>query len=369
MRICYLINGLNGGGAAAPIPALFRCMTELGHQVELLALLPQDQRACKVLDAAGIPYEILGRDERDILGSGRKLLERLRQMQPDLLWTSLTRATLFGQLAGARLGIPVVSWQHNAFLKPGNRRLLRLTRRLSRRWVADSETVKDFSVKVLGLRPDDIDVWQLFIAPEGRPISTPWTGEGPFRVGSLGRLHPNKRYDSLIDAAAIIARRSPEISGEIEFVVAGEGAEREQLESRVADHGLQNVKLIGFDDDPASFLASLHAYVQTSRNEGLCIAAHEAMHAGLPVVATRVGELPRSIIDGETGLLCSVGDAECLAEAILSLARDPARAAQMGEASRRRIAELFSEERFRSCGKAALTAIERELAGSLSERE
>src|SRR3546814_8837707 len=65
--------------------------------------------------------------------------------------------------------------------------------------------------------------------------------------------------------------------------------------------GLENVRFVGFTDDAPAFLAGLHAYVQPSHHEGLCIAAHEAMLAALPVVGTAVGELPRSLGDGSLG--------------------------------------------------------------------
>jgi len=69
-------------------------------------------------------------------------------------------------------------------------------------------------------------------------------------------------------------------------------AQRAALEGAIASHGLDNVRLAGFTDRPREVLAGLHLYIQPSRSEGLCIAAHEAMQAGLPTVVSAVGESP-----------------------------------------------------------------------------
>ena len=311
------------------------------------------------LDRAGIPYRIIGAGPQEYLRPAFRLIRLLRAQKPDLLWTSLTRATVYGQLAGALLGIPVVSWQHNAFLKPADRRLLRLTKKLTLRWVADSEAVTRFAVRELGLKREDIDIWPLFMTgPEVSPAPR-WDGAGRFRIGSLGRLHRNKGYDLLIEAVALFRDRNPELRARAEFVIAGVGPEKETLAALAATRGVENFEFAGYREDAQDFLAGLHAYIQPSRNEGLCIAAHEAMQAGLPVVTTPVGEMQHSNVDGETGFLCPVGDAAKLAEAIENLVRNPDRAARMGAAAGRRVNERFSGRRFEENGRAALRVVER----------
>ncbi len=108
---------------------------------------------------------------------------------------------------------------------------------------------------------------------------------------------------------------------------------------------------------PGAFLASLHGYAQTSLKEGFCIAAHEGMQAGLPIITTRVGELVRSVSPGQTGWLCDVGDVEAIAQAVLAFARNPPHAAAMGRAAREQVLERYSLERFRSVGVRLLEEI------------
>ena len=357
MRIYYLVNGFNGGGAALPIPDLVGLMRDCGHEVSVHGLMLQDGKACARLEKAGVVPEILGRGKWDIQ-SFTNLLRSLRQESPDILWTSLTRATLFGQLAGRMLGIPVVSWQHSAFLKPANRFLLRRTKNLSSHWVTDSENVREFAIRELGIDGEKISIWPMFHTLPGFPASRPWPGAGPIRVGSLGRLHSNKRFDCLVQVAGKIQAAKPEVSSRIEFSIGGTGPELDRLRSLAGALGVKNVHFIGYVDNPANFLKDLHIYMQTSHHEGLCIAAHEAMQAALPVIATRVGQLRHSIIEGETGMLCEVGDVDALADAVIALACDPGKAHIMGLAARERVNSLFGPEQFQQSGRRLLGVLE-----------
>ncbi len=364
MRIHYLINGFNGGGAALPIPDLVGLMRRRGHEVKVFGLMLQDGKARSKLEKAEIDYEVLGRGKGDLLGSWTRLIKCLRRDSPDLIWTSLTRATLFGQAAGKMLGIPVVSWQHSAFLKRSNLFLLRCTKSLSWRWVTDSENVREFTIKTLGIRPDQVSIWPMFQVLPDAPVARAWSGDGPMRIGSLGRLHANKKYDCLVRVAARLQKTRPELAGRIEFVVGGVGPERGNLEALIEKLGVRNFSLVGYIDSPPDFLKELHIYIQTSHHEGLCIAAHEAMQAALPVIATRVGQLRHSIIDGETGLLCEVGDVSALAASVESLVQNPAMAHAMGVAAHRRVTSLFSPAAFRESGDELLHHLESGLSAT-----
>jgi glycosyltransferase involved in cell wall biosynthesis len=358
VRICYLINGLNGGGASFPMIDVIQLMRSRGHQVKVLALMKQDGRAIERLEQAGIEFRIIGGGLRDVIGSGSRLVADLRRERPDVLWTSLARATIFGQLAAALFGIPVVSWQHSDYLKPAKRAILRRTGRLTQRWVADSEAVRRFTEIELGVPADRIDIWPLFAADPDAPQAGAWNGDGPFRIGTLGRLHYNKQYDVLIRAAARLRELDPALAQRVELVFGGDGPEAEPLRTLGAELGI--VDTLRFDGfvSPGPFLAGLHCYIQTSRKEGLCVAAHEAMQAGLPVISTSVGEIAHSVLPGETGWLTEVGDVEALAQAMLAAARDPQRTAQMGIASRERVLQRFGRERQHNAGNAILSRIE-----------
>ncbi|MBJ6123502.1 glycosyltransferase [Sphingomonas sp. BT553] len=349
MRIAYVINSVEGGGAASPVPAVLGVLRDGGAEVAVFALTGRDRRGEVAMRAAGFDVHVRDGGETDHVVALRWLDATLRGWRPTHLWTSLTRATLLGQIVGARRRWPVVSWQHAAFLKPANEFLLRRMQRLSRLWVGDSTAVTRLTAERLRVPPDRLVQWSIFRADPAARRASPWQPGQPVRIGSLGRLHRVKGYDVLIEALALI-----DTTTLYEMVIAGDGAERAALEARAHSLGIGTLRFAGYAAVPADFLAGCHLYVQPSRSEGLCVAAHEAMQAGLPVVASAVGELPDSIVAGETGATVPPGDPVALAAALSAMLADPARLASMGEAARARILDRFAPDRFIASGRAIL---------------
>jgi glycosyltransferase involved in cell wall biosynthesis len=350
MRVAYVINSLEGGGAALPVPAVARVLTEHGARVEVFALTRRDGRAAVAMTAAGLRVRIRDGGEKDHVAALAWLDRELAAWRPDLIWTSLTRATLLGQLVGRRRGAPVVSWQHAAYLKPGNRLLLRATQGLSSLWVGDSQCVAALTAERLAIPPERLAVWPLFAADVDAPQAVPWRPGESVRLGTLGRLHPVKGHDVLL--AALIRMRAKGFCPLVPFEVsiAGAGGQRAALQAAIDAAGLHNVRLTGFAERPRDYLAGLHLYLQPSRSEGLCIAVHEAMQAGLPTLVSAVGELPYSVRDGETGLVVPPDDPEALAQALVWLLSHPERLAGMGAAAHARVLARFGAAAFARAG-------------------
>jgi glycosyltransferase involved in cell wall biosynthesis len=349
MRVVYVINSLEGGGAASPVPAVARVLQSQGCEVEILALTPRDLRGLPAIRDAGLRVTIRDGGRHDHFAALRWLDRRVMQTQPDLIWTSLTRATLLGQIVGQRHAIDVVSWQHSARLKRVNAWLLKARQAHSLLWVADSDDVAALTHRRLGIERDRIAVWPLFSADDHAPRGTPWRPGQPIRIGSLGRLHPNKGYDVLIAALARLRADGFTPPAPIEIAIAGDGALHDALMRDALAAGLDNLRFIGFAE-PRGFLAGLNLYVQPSRKEGLCIAAHEAMQAGLPVIASAVGQMPHSIIDGVTGRVVPPADSAALAGALAEMVRSPDRLAEMGGRARTRVLDLFGGDSFAQAG-------------------
>lgn len=349
MRIAYVINSVEGGGAASPVPAVTGVLRDGGAEVAVFALTARDRRGEPAMRAAGLDVIVRDGGETDHLAALRWLDHALRDWAPTHVWTSLTRATLLGQLVAWRRGWPVVSWQHAAFLKPANRVLLRATRNLSALWVGDSAMVTRLTAQRLRVPPDRLMSWPIFRADPAVAAAMPWRPGQPVRIGSLGRLHTVKGYDVLVEALGRLTSATPFV-----MTVAGDGAERAALAARAAALGVDTLVLPGYADDPAGFVAGCHLYVQPSRSEGLCVAAHEAMQAGLPVVASAVGELPGSILDGVTGWLVPPDDPDALAAALARALARPEALEAMGRAARARVLDRFGPDRFAAAGGAIL---------------
>jgi glycosyltransferase involved in cell wall biosynthesis len=357
-RIAYVINSVEGGGAALPVPDVARVLRDASAEVAVFALTRRNGRALATMEASGLAVTVRDGGETDHLAALAWLDRAIAAYRPSLLWTSLTRATLLGQLVGLRRRIPVVCWQHAAYLRPVNRRLLRAMRPLATLWVADSHSVAALTAPRLRVPPERVMTWPLFAADPDARQARPWQPGEPLRLGSLGRLHPVKGYDVLVAALARLSAEGFTPPVPFSVSIAGEGAERDRLEGAARAAGVADrLTLTGFVNPPRDFLAGLHLYLQPSRSEGLCIAAHEAMQAGLGSIVSAVGEMPYSIEDGVSGLIVPPAEPRLLADALATLLADPARLATMGAAARARILERFSQESFVANGRAVLTRI------------
>jgi len=350
MRIAYVINSTEGGGAASPVPAVARVLAGQGATVEVFALTRRDGRGIPAMLAAGLKVHVRPGGEKDHLAALAWLDASVARWRADIIWTSLTRATLLGQLVGLRRNIPVVSWQHAAFLKPANRMLLRASQGLSQLWIGDSHSVTALTAERLRVPSERLACWPLFAADAEAPQAKPWRPGEPVRIGMLGRLHPVKGHDVLVAALVRLRAQGCCTLAPFEVRIAGDGAGRAALAEAIAMAGLDNVRLVGFSDSPREFLAGLHLYLQPSRSEGLCIAAHEAMQAGLPVIVSAVGELPFTVRDGDTGLVVPPGDPDALAQALGWMLSHPDRLARMGAAARARVLDRFGAAAFAKAG-------------------
>ncbi len=175
------------------------------------------------------------------------------------------------------------------------------------------------------------------------PRVSPLPATGEFRICTLKRHKWVYGLDILIKAVAIVSRKIPALH----LSVPGDGPETESLRRLVRDNGIE--KLVSFhgqlpEDRINAFVADHHLVVLPSREEGFGVAALEAGASGRPVVATRVGGFAETVRDGLTGVLVEPDDVSALAEAILSLARDRARIAQLGAAGREFVEQQYSIE-------------------------
>ncbi len=161
-------------------------------------------------------------------------------------------------------------------------------------------------------------------------------------VLSIGRLSPEKGFETLIDAAPMVLQRRPDAR----FVIAGDGPRREALAARIETLELgDSVHLAGRVEGVTDLLLSADVVVIPSLSEGQGIVALEAMAARKPIVASGVGGLVETVEDGATGLLVSPGEPLGLANAIIHLLDSPDLRAAMGAAGRSRVEAEYTADR------------------------
>lgn len=357
MKIAYLIDSVEGGGVALPVPEVTRVLRNAGAHVEVFALTRRDGRALEPMLADGLQVHVREGSAHNLWAAYRWLGRELIAYQPTLICTSLTRATVMGLLIGKRRATPVVCWQHSAYLKPLRRRLLYALRKRPVMWIGDSEMVTNITAKRFEVPPERLACWPLFSANPDAPQAQPWQPGQTLQLGSLGRLHRVKGADVLVQALMLLKQRGFQSPVPFEITIAGDGREREALSSAAQRAGFTGLHLVGFTDRPQDFLAGLHLYLQPSRWEGFCIAMHEAMQAGLPVIASTVGQMPYTLEAGRSGWLVPPGDASALADALADALSHPERLATMGQAARARVLPLYSAEAFRHAGESILARL------------
>jgi glycosyltransferase involved in cell wall biosynthesis len=180
------------------------------------------------------------------------------------------------------------------------------------------------------------------------PIVLP--GQGP-AVVAAGRLDRLKGFDVLV--------RAFEALPDARLVLVGAGAEEQHLQALAAGAGLRDrIHFVGWSDDVRRYLRAADVVAVPSRLEALGLVAVEAMLAGRPVVASRVGGLPEVVVPDTTGLLVPPDDPPALAAALRELLDDPARRELLGSQARARALEHFSVDAMKSAYEALYASID-----------
>lgn len=338
VKITYVINTLSVGGAERGMARLLHGIDANIFDVTVVAL---DGRSRGVVNEVPDHVSLV-----DLEVSSYTDVIRLRRLWTeirgaDVLVTSMFHATQLGRLFGTLQRTPVVlSWQHSETLGTPTRQFV--TAKLS---ALDDLTLGDSQKSAAGIDQCGTRWTQVQEVPiagvnldEYQPTPTD-TDSGPIRVGALGRLTPAKNFTAVLDVAQRLSDR------EIQFHIGGDGPLADDLRSKVAEQGIENVRFEGFVDDVVGFLTKCDVYFQPSVREGLCLTVVEAMACGLPVVGSDVGGIPEAVVHGETGYVEPSEDTEAFAERIETLAASSERRQAMGDRGRERVRESYSRER------------------------
>jgi glycosyltransferase involved in cell wall biosynthesis len=341
IRVCYLIDNLAVGGTEKQLLALI-AQLDRSCVMPYLCLLDGQGEVSRCLEPANCAVVRLGvrslRSARAVT-AGWRFVQFLRRERIDIVQLHFRDSTYFGaplaRLAGVRC---VIRTQRNQghWMTPWDRRLGRIMGRLATATIANSDACRQVLISGEGARPESVHV-----VPNGidltrfeniRPLGG-WCPAGwPRRVGVVANLRPVKNLELFVRAASLLAPRFPDV----EFVVAGEGECRLQLERLIVELGMTSrVKLLGAVNDVPGFLSSLEVAVLCSKAEGMPNSVLEYMAAGKAIVATAVGGTPELVEHERQALLVPPGDIDALARAMLRLLRDRTFAAQLAAAARR----------------------------------
>ncbi len=341
-------------GSADPVIRLAAGLVRRGHRV-LLGVIPGDRFETRAREAGLAPLAGLTLEARlrpvAIARDVRRLRAAVRREGVDIVhchhshdhWLALAAR------GAAQPPVPVVRTFHNfRAVKLG-----RLAGWLYRRTAVAFAVSRQIEARCREVAfPGDRTVWVPGAADLDRfgPPADPGAIRDEFKLGdaptvvSVARLAPSRGHELLLAAFRLVLAELPRAR----LLLVGRGERRPRLEQLVRDLNLtEHVVFTGYrhHDLPAVLAAADCFALMAAGSEESCRAALEAMAAGRPVVARRVGALPETVLHGETGLLVDDDRPESVAAALTAILKDPDRARRLGAAGRRRAETEFDPER------------------------
>ncbi|ADN02508.1 glycosyltransferase family 4 protein [Spirochaeta thermophila] len=351
MHIVYVLTRSDTrGGVQVHVRDLCRALMALGHRCTVLmggrGIFLDELAEC------GIPYVVIPSLKRSIspfkdLEAVLKIRKVLKDLRPDLVSTHTSKAGVLGRLAARSLGIPVVftahGWAFTEGVPAASRWIYRLLERIVAPCARKIITVSEFD-REIALKGKVGRSSQLIAIHNGMPdVSVEHHAKPelqPPRMVMLARFEPQKDHKTLFLALSKLRHM------EWHMECVGDGPLLEETKKLAYRLGLEErISFPGFRGDIEAVLAQSQIYVLISHWEGLPRSILEAMRAGLPVVASRVGGVEEAVEDGVTGYVVDRRDVDALAQRLERLIADPRLRASMGRAGRARYETHFTFER------------------------
>ncbi|NTW21952.1 glycosyltransferase family 4 protein [Candidatus Falkowbacteria bacterium] len=381
-KILYITTESELGGSQRYILDLARNLKNEYDIVVVFGSQNGDGEFGSLLEKAGINYFVLPHLVRrmsplhDFLAY-RAIKKLIRDIRPNIVHLSSRKASTIGSFAvhcqksGSAKPLVVYSPHGWAFNEPDSSlsqkiflRLERYTQKYKDKIICINKSYIEQAEKLLHIDPRklsliyhgiDIKQYQYYAKEDAKKRlfslieNAQMPDEKTILVGSIGNLYPSKGYYYLIKAMhyLIIDYGFP-----ITAILIGEGPERGDLEARIIkfhpmDYNAmdgnvsQKIILAGRIANAAEILPAFDFYVSTSLKEGFPYTILEAMGAGLPVIATRVGGIPDMITDQVNGLLIDPQNSRTLASKVAELINDPSKKQRLATQAQHDANHLF----------------------------
>jgi glycosyltransferase involved in cell wall biosynthesis len=353
LHIVQIIDNLIIGGAQKLLITLAGQAQVHGLELTIVSLSSNNDRV--ILDElAGLGTTVIIFPAKHLLDLRRifRLSRFLSGGNFDLVQCHLTYANIIGALCGRLAGLPVVTTLHSIEdvlqeFHPFIGALETWTiRHLAKRVVAVGYTIADsFQWRLRGraidVIPNAVSIPARITEKERLELRKEIAGDVRKKIViSVGRIAPPKGYEDLVTAYSFLVPSHPNLV----LLLIGDGPLFEDIRNLISKLSLEkNVLLLGAREDVPRLLAASDLYASSSHWEGLPLAILEAMMAGLPVVATAVGDIPR-LITADIGLVIPPRQPRAIAEAIARLFLNPVRLREMGAVARARAMQDYSPQ-------------------------
>lgn len=353
-RVAIVLSQLRPGGMERVVVHLAGGLAKKGIET-LVICLQRKGTLARNITSAGISVVALESLRSYDIGAGFRLAGIFRKFQPSVInvhdYSSLPYAALAALLAG---NTPLVFSAHGLLYQGFDKPLLR--HRLASRRLA---TITAVSPKVAD-RHTEYLTWtkNIHIVPNGVP-DMPRNNElgnklrkelgiaqDSFVFLAAGNARPEKGFEILLDATRLLRKNCPQ--SQFVVLVAGDLPDTSYCQQLLQKHKemdlAHDVRFLGFHDDISALYSAANAFVLSSHSEGLPMVVLEAMMAGLPIVATRVGGLP-SVVSDDNGLLVEPASPEQLSQAMTTLLKNTPLCTQKGQNARKLACENYSVDK------------------------
>jgi glycosyltransferase involved in cell wall biosynthesis len=364
IRVAYILTPITFGGAEKVSLNFLRTVNRERFDIQpVLLIRPWDDELYfeQELRELGYVYEKVpvalttDGDPMRVARVAQRLLIYMKNGAFDLVHTHGYFADICGQFAARLLGIKGVSTCHGFIYTDLKLRLYNLLDkyclRLCKKVIAVSDGIKSELIES-GIRDTRISVIANAVSLSSDQATLTRSrqekrrllgiGSDEFVIGYLGRLSVEKGLAYLIEAAC------ESLNGtRIKLVIIGDGPERQALEQQAQSRGIaESVIFVGFQPNPESWHPAFDLFVLPSLTEGTPLALLESMSAGVPVIASAVGGVPKIVTDGVNGILLPPGDPKAIKEQVQFLAGNPDFAYRIGRAGRELIKANYSVDRW-----------------------
>jgi glycosyltransferase involved in cell wall biosynthesis len=351
MRVAMVVDSLRVGGAQKLVSAFAAHASEYGITPIIISL--HEDGAPTVIDPikeTGV--ETISMDAPTLFDCTRlnRLIHFFQKEKIDLVQTHLFYSNILGTYAAHRAGIPVIATLHSVAVRKGFKNWFRqriedfCLRKYATRVLAVGNVVAQAHEGKHGDRTLDV-------IPNGIPQPEPIEGRDRERlrkeiagngsktiIVTVGRFARAKGYEDMIKAFSLLREKNIDPV----LLMVGSGTQLNSIKEQISNYQLsQSVVLAGERQDVPQLLASSDVYASSSHREGLPLAVLEAMMAGLPVVATSVGDIP-NVVTNETGVIVPPHQPEMLAAALEDLVKHPEKRQAMGKAAQERALNEYS---------------------------
>jgi len=326
-KILHIIQSLNNGGCENMLLRTLPLLTDFEHIIITLKKLGE---LVPTFVSAGITVKTIHCDSFLNISGIFRLRKIVKEESPDIIITYLFHADMLGRLFLQTQNTPIIPFLRTTYNHPKYliaRIMEWLTKPLVNHYLANSEAVKDFYIKHIGVSPEKITVipngidiaYFNSITPDPELRKSLGIDQDDCVITCVANLHINKGHCYLLEAFESLSCHSHE-----KLLLVGDGDERKNLEQQIKHYqSKENILFLGKRGDVPKLLKISNLFVLPTLFEGQSNAIMEAMASGIPTITTDIPENRILVENNINGLLIPVQNSSSLAKKIQQLMENP----------------------------------------------